>query len=160
MRAVTHKKDEATPVRTFIPKAGDIERKWYVIDAQDVPLGQVAVAASRLLQGKHKPMYTPNEDVGDYVIVINAKKVHLSGNKRTQKLAFRHSGYPGGLKAQTYGDLLEKKPERVIERAVRGMVPSTTLGRQQLKKLRVFAGSEHTHQGQQPEEYTITQVIQ
>lgn len=157
---LTPKKDEATPVRTYIPKVNEITRKWYVIDADNVVLGQLAVAAANLLRGKHKPEYTPNEDLGDHVIIINAAKVALSGNKREAKRAYRHSGYPGGLKSVTYGELLDKNPEKAVEKAVRGMVPKTKLGRAQMRKLRVFAGAEHPHEAQQPEPYTITQVTQ
>ncbi|MDO5746863.1 MAG: 50S ribosomal protein L13 [Actinomycetaceae bacterium] len=147
-------------MRTYIPKVNEITRKWYVIDADNVVLGQLAVAAANLLRGKHKPEYTPNEDLGDHVIIINAAKVALSGNKREAKRAYRHSGYPGGLKSVTYGELLDKNPEKAVEKAVRGMVPKTKLGRAQMRKLRVFAGAEHPHEAQQPEPYTITQVTQ
>lgn len=152
---------KVTPVRTYTPKAGDMkDKKWYVIDAEDVVLGRLAAQAADLLRGKHKPTYAPNEDLGDYVIVVNAAKVALTGNKREQKRAYRHSGYPGGLKSVTYGELLEKKPERAVEKAIRGMVPKTKLGRQQLKKLRVFAGPEHDHQAQQPEPYELKKIAQ
>lgn len=152
---------KVTPVRTYTPKAGDMkDKKWYVIDAEDVVLGRLAAQAADLLRGKHKPIYAPNEDLGDYVIVVNAAKVALTGNKREQKRAYRHSGYPGGLKSVTYGELLEKKPERAVEKAIRGMVPKTKLGREQLKKLRVFAGPEHDHQAQKPQPYELKKIAQ
>lgn len=148
-------------MRTYNPKAGDTQdKKWYVIDAEDVVLGRLAAVAAKLLRGKHKPTYTPNEDMGDHVIIVNAAKVGLTGNKRQQKRAYRHSGYPGGLKSVTYGDLLAKKPEAAVERAVRGMVPHTRLGRAQMKKLHVFAGAEHNHAAQQPEPYKIKKIAQ
>lgn len=148
-------------MRTYNPKAGDTQnKKWYVIDAEDVVLGRLAAVAAKLLRGKHKPTYTPNEDMGDHVIIVNAAKVGLTGNKRQQKRAYRHSGYPGGLKSVSYADLLDKKPEVAVEKAVRGMVPHTRLGRAQMKKLHVFAGSEHNHAAQQPEPYEIKKIAQ
>lgn len=148
-------------MRTYNPKAGDTQdKKWYVIDAEDVVLGRLAAVAAKLLRGKHKPTYTPNEDMGDHVIIVNAAKVGLTGNKRQQKRAYRHSGYPGGLKSVTYGDLLTKKPEVAVEKAVRGMFPHTRLGRAQMKKLHVFAGPEHNHAAQQPEPYEIKKIAQ
>lgn len=148
-------------MRTYNPKAGDTQdKKWYVIDAEDVVLGRLAAVAAKLLRGKHKPTYTPNEDMGDHVIIVNAAKVGLTGNKRQQKRAYRHSGYPGGLKSVTYGDLLTKKPEVAVEKAVRGMVSHTRLGHAQMKKLHVFAGPEHNHAAQQPEPYEIKKIAQ
>jgi large subunit ribosomal protein L13 len=147
-------------VRTYTPKPGDIQRNWYVIDATDVVLGRLATHVATLLRGKHKPTFAPHVDGGDFVIVINAGKVALSGNKREQKMAYNHSGYPGGLRATAYGDLLDKHPERAVEKAVRGMVPKTSLGRAQLGKLKVYAGAEHPHAAQQPKTYTLTQVAQ
>lgn len=147
-------------MRTFSPKPGDVQRQWHVIDAQDVVLGRLASQAASLLRGKHKPVYAPHVDTGDFVIIINADKVHLSGNKRTQKMAYRHSGYPGGLKATTYSELLEKNPVRAVEKAVRGMLPKNSIGRAQLRKLKVYAGSEHPHAAQQPKQYTLGQVAQ
>ncbi|MBD3689174.1 50S ribosomal protein L13 [Nanchangia anserum] len=148
-------------MRTYTPKAGDRSTKtWHVIDAQDVVLGRLAAAAANLLRGKHKPTYTPNEDEGDYVIIINAEKVVLTGKKREQKRAYHHSGFPGGLKSVSYAELLEKYPERAVEKAVRGMVPHTKLGRAQLKKLHVYRGSEHPHAAQQPTEYQLTKIAQ
>ena len=147
-------------MRTYTPKPGDVERTWYVIDATDVVLGRLATHVATLLRGKHKPTFAPHVDTGDFVIVVNAAKIALTGNKADTKLAYRHSGYPGGLKAIPYSDLLAKHPERVIEKAVRGMIPRTTLGRQQLGKLKVYAGPEHPHTAQQPKPYELTQVSQ
>ncbi len=147
-------------MRTYTPKPGDVERNWYVIDATDVVLGRLASHVATLLRGKHKATFAPHVDGGDFVIVINAEKVALTGNKRETKLAYRHSGYPGGLRATRYVDLLEKHPERAIEKAVRGMLPHTTLGRQQLSKLKVYAGPEHPHAAQQPTPFELTQVAQ
>lgn len=147
-------------MRTYSPKPGDVQRQWHVIDAADVVLGRLAVQAATLLKGKHKPYYAPHVDTGDFVIVVNAEKIALTGNKRAQKLAYRHSGYPGGLRSVSYQDLLEKNPERAIEKAVKGMLPKNSLGRQMLKKLKVYAGTEHPHQAQQPVPFEITQVAQ
>ena len=147
-------------MRTYTPKPGDVERTWYVIDATDVVLGRLATHVATLLRGKHKPTFAPHVDNGDFVIVVNAAKIALTGGKADTKLAYRHSGYPGGLKAIPYSELLAKHPERVIEKAVRGMIPRTTLGRQQLGKLKVYAGPEHPHAAQQPKPYELTQVSQ
>ncbi|PFG33987.1 50S ribosomal protein L13 [Sanguibacter antarcticus] len=147
-------------MRTYTPKPGDIQNDWYVIDATDVVLGRLATHVATLLRGKHKATYAPHVDGGDFVIVINAGKVALTGNKREQKLAYTHSGYPGGLRAVAYSELLEKRPERAVEKAVRGMIPKTTLGRNQMGKLKVYAGSEHPHAAQQPKPFEITQVAQ
>jgi len=147
-------------VRTYTPKPGDIQRNWYVIDATDVVLGRLASHVATLLRGKHKPTFAPHVDGGDFVIIINADKVALTGNKREQKMAYNHSGYPGGLRAVAYSDLLENNPERAVEKAVRGMLPKSTLGRQQLGKLKVYRGSEHPHAAQQPKPFEITQVAQ
>jgi len=147
-------------VRTYTPKPGDTERTWYVIDATDVVLGRLASHAATLLRGKHKPTFAPHVDGGDFVIVINADKVALTGSKREKKIAYRHSGYPGGLRATSYAELLEKHPERAVEKAIRGMIPKTRLGRAQLNKLKVYTGSEHPHRAQQPKTYEITQVAQ
>lgn len=147
-------------MRTYTPKPGDIQRNWYVIDATDVVLGRLATHVATLLRGKHKATFAPHVDGGDFVIVINAGKVALTGNKREQKLAYTHSGYPGGLRAVAYSDLLEKHPERAVEKAVRGMIPKTSLGRAQFGKLKVYAGSEHPHAAQQPKTFEITQVAQ
>jgi large subunit ribosomal protein L13 len=147
-------------VSTYAPKAGDTTRAWYVIDATDVVLGRLAVAAANLLRGKHKPTFTPNVDGGDFVIVINAEKVAMSGDKLHKKLAYRHSGYPGGLRKRTIGELMEKHPDRVVEKAIVGMLPKNKLGRQIKRKLRVYAGPAHPHIAQQPVTYEIKQVAQ
>ena len=147
-------------MRTYTPKPGDVERTWYVIDATDVVLGRLATHVATLLRGKHKATFAPHVDGGDFVIVINAEKIALTGNKRETKLAYRHSGYPGGLRATTYAELLEKHPERAIEKAVRGMLPKSSLARAQLSKLKVYVGSEHPHAAQQPKPFVITQVAQ
>jgi large subunit ribosomal protein L13 len=147
-------------VRTYTPKPGDVERRWHVIDATDIVLGRLATQAAILLRGKHKPIFAPHMDTGDFVVIVNADKVALTGAKRDQKKAYRHSGYPGGLRAVGYAELLEKNPERAVEKAVRGMLPKNTLGRAQLSKLKVYRGSEHPHQAQQPEPYQISQVAQ
>ena len=147
-------------MRTYSPKPGDIQRQWHLIDAEDVVLGRLASQTAILLRGKHKPVYAPHVDTGDFVIIVNAAKVHLSGNKRTQKLAYRHSGYPGGLRSVRYDELLSKNPEKAVEKAVKGMLPKNTLGRQMLSKLKVYAGAEHPHAAQQPVAFEITQVAQ
>jgi len=147
-------------VPTYTPKAGDITRTWYVIDATDVVLGRLAVAAATLLRGKHKPTFTPNVDAGDFVIVVNADKVAISGDKLQNKFAYRHSGFPGGLRARSIGDLMRKHPDRVVEKAIVGMLPKNRLSRQIKRKLRVYAGPEHPHKAQQPVPYEIKQVSQ
>ena len=138
-------------MRTFMAKAQEIERKWFVLDAANKPLGRVATEAARLLRGKHKPIFTPNVDTGDFVIIINAGQAILTGNKINQKVMYKHSGYPGGLKETPYSRLMVEKPERALEAAVRGMLPKNRLGRKMIKKLKVFAGAEHIHQAQKPE---------
>ncbi|MFC5281268.1 50S ribosomal protein L13 [Arcanobacterium canis] len=147
-------------MRTYTPKPGDVEKKWYVIDATDIVLGRLAAQVANLLRGKHKPNFAPNADTGDFVIVINAEKVALTGAKLEQKKAYHHSGFPGGLKATSYAELLEENPEKAVMKAVAGMVPKTTLGRQQLTKLKVYRGAEHPHAAQQPEAYELKQVVQ
>jgi large subunit ribosomal protein L13 len=147
-------------VSTYSPKPGEVTRNWHVIDAEDVVLGRLAVACATLLRGKHKPTYAPHVDTGDFVVVVNAGKIALTGNKRTDKLARRHSGYPGGLRSQAYGDLLDTDPRKAVERAVWGMLPKNKLSRRLLGKLKVYAGSEHPHTAQQPQPYTISQVAQ
>lgn len=147
-------------MRTYTPKAGDVTRAWHVIDATDVVLGRLASQTAILLRGKHKTIFAPHVDTGDFVIIINADKVALTGAKLEQKKAYRHSGYPGGLKAESYEQLLEKHPERAVERAVRGMLPKNSLGRQVLSKLKVYAGDTHPHAAQQPVPYEISQVAQ
>ncbi|MBD3751417.1 MAG: 50S ribosomal protein L13 [Micrococcales bacterium] len=146
--------------RTFTPKAGEIQREWLVIDATDVVLGRLASHAAALLRGKHKATFAPYVDSGDHVIIINADKVALTGQKLQKKMAYRHSGYPGGLKAVAYSELLEKNPVRAVEKAIRGMLPKNSLGRQQLSKLKVYVGAEHPHAAQQPKTYTLDQVAQ
>jgi len=147
-------------VSTYSPKAGEITRNWHVIDAEDVILGRLAVTAATLLRGKHKAQFAPHVDTGDFVVVVNASKVALTGNKRTDKLAYRHSGRPGGLKSISYGDLLESDPRKAVERAVWGMLPKNKLSRQLIKKLKVYAGPEHPHSAQKPQPYQITQIAQ
>ena len=147
-------------MRTYTPKPGDITRQWHLIDGTDVVLGRLATQVAILLRGKHKAIFAPHIDTGDFVIVINADKVALTGNKMAQKQSYRHSGFPGGLRATPYTQLMAKAPERAVENAVRGMLPKNSLARQQLRKLKVYAGSEHPHAAQQPAPYTITQVTQ
>lgn len=135
-------------MKTYSTKASDIERKWHVIDASGKTLGRLASEVARLLRGKHKPIYVPHLDTGDYVIVINADKVRVTGNKAKQKLYYRHSGYPGGLKSTSLAEMMESHPTRVIEHAVKGMLPKGPLGRAMFKKLKVYAGPNHPHQAQ------------
>ena len=147
-------------MRTYSPKPGEIERQWHVIDASDVVLGRLATHAATLLRGKHKPTFAPHVDTGDFVIVINASKIALTGNKRATKMAYRHSGYPGGLKQVSYDELLTKRPDRAVELAVKGMLPHNRLGRKLIGKLKVYAGAEHPHAAQMPVPYEIKQVAQ
>ena len=147
-------------MRTFQPKAGEIERQWHVIDATDVVLGRLASQAARLLRGKHKPTFAPHVDTGDFVIIVNAGKVALSGTKREDKVVYHHSGYPGGLSATSYSKLMDERPEKVVERAIQGMLPHNSLGRKMATKLKVYAGPDHPHQAQKPVPYEITQVAQ
>ena len=147
-------------MRTYTPKAGDVTREWHVIDATDIVLGRLASQAATLLRGKHKPTFAPHVDGGDFVIIINADKVALTGSKKTQKMDYRHSGYPGGLRATSYTELLETNPRRAVEKAVKGMLPHNKLGRQVIKKLKVYAGPDHPHIAQQATPYEITQVAQ
>jgi ribosomal protein L13, bacterial type len=147
-------------VHTYSPKPGEVTRQWHVIDASDVVLGRLASQAATLLRGKHKPQFAPHVDTGDFVVVINAGKVALTGNKRDNKFAYRHSGYPGGLRRRSYGELLDSRPEYVVERAVRGMLPKNTLGRKMLSKLKVYAGPDHPHAAQKPAPYEIIQISQ
>ena len=137
-------------VRTYTPKVSEIEREWYVVDAEGLTVGRLATRIATILRGKHKPTYTPNMDVGDYVIVVNAEKVRLTGNKELQKKYYRHSNYPGGLTTTSFEQMIDKHPERVIEFAVKGMLPGSTLAKQQLLKLKVYAGPNHPHAAQQP----------
>lgn len=140
---------------TYMARPADVIRKWYVIDAAGQPLGRVATAAATLLRGKHKPIYTPHIDTGDYVIIINADRVVLTGRKLDQKIYFRHSGYEGGLKRTVYRQLMAKKPDFAVEKAVRGMIPHNRLGRAVFKKLKVYRGAEHPHAAQQPENWEV-----
>jgi large subunit ribosomal protein L13 len=146
-------------VSTYTPKPGEITRRWHVIDADDVVLGRLASQAATLLRGKHKPQFAPHVDTGDFVVIVNAEKVAVA-QRKLGGLRYRHSGYPGGLSQRTVGEMLETMPERVIELAVKGMLPKNTLGRAQLKKLKVYAGPDHPHQAQQPEVFQIKQVAQ
>jgi large subunit ribosomal protein L13 len=145
-------------VRTYSPKPGEVARTWHVIDAEDVVLGRLASNVATLLRGKHKPTFAPHIDTGDFVIIVNAEKVVLTGNKRDQAFAYRHSGYPGGLRKQSFGDLLDTRPERLLEKVVKGMLPKNKLGRAQGKKLKVYAGPEHPHAAQQPKPFEIAKV--
>jgi large subunit ribosomal protein L13 len=147
-------------VSTYNPKPGEITRTWHVIDASDIVLGRLAVTAATLLRGKHKATFASHVDTGDFVVIVNASKVALSGSKRTTKMAYRHSGRPGGLRAVPYGELLDKDPRKAVERAVWGMLPKNKLSRAQLSKLKVYSGPEHPHSAQQPQPYTITQIAQ
>ena len=137
--------------KTYTVRASEIERRWYVVDVADETLGRVASRIAHVLEGKHKPTYSPNLDSGDHVIVLNASKIAVTSNKRESKLYIRHSGYPGGFKEETLGHLLERRPEEVIRRAVKGMLPRNRLGVQQLRKLKIYAGTDHPHQAQRPE---------
>jgi large subunit ribosomal protein L13 len=142
-------------MKTYDAKKGEVDRSWYVVDAESKVLGRLATRVADVLRGKHKPIFTPYVDAGDFVVVINAEKVHLTGTKMENKKYYRHSGYPGGLKVTTPAELLQKKPEAIIMNAVKGMLPKTKLGRQQLKKLKVYAGKDHPHQAQQPSELKV-----
>ena len=138
-------------MKTQFAKKDDVERKWYVVDARDAVLGRLAVKIAVYLRGKNKPVFTPNVDTGDFIIVVNAEKVRLTGNKMTDKVYYHHTGYIGGIKAETAREMFEKQPERIIEKAVWGMLPKNTLGKQMLKKLKVYKGAEHPHKAQAPE---------
>ncbi len=141
--------------RTYMAKDGEVQRKWWVVDASGVPLGRIASRVAHVLRGKHKPTFTPHVDVGDHVVVVNAGEVTLSGRKPEQKMYYRHTRYPGGLKSRSYEELLEEDPEFVVEKAIRGMLPKNKLGRKMVKKLKVYAGPDHPHEAQQPEELEI-----
>jgi len=147
-------------VSTYTPKASELTHQWLVIDATDVVLGRLAVQAASLLRGKHKPTFAPHMDGGDFVVIINADKVAISGNKRTDKFLYHHSGFPGGLRARSVGEVLEKNPDRLVEKAVTGMLPKNKLGRAIAKKLKVYAGPNHPHAAQQPVPFEIKQVAQ
>jgi large subunit ribosomal protein L13 len=140
-------------MKTWTPKQGEVERKWFVIDAKDKVLGRLAAESARILRGKHKPQYTPHADTGDFVIIINASQIRLTGKKLEQKTYYRYSGYPGGLKSIRADKLLKEKPEKMFKLAVKGMLPKNTLGRAQLSKLKIYAGETHPHAAQQPATY-------
>ena len=142
-------------MRTYSAKKADIKRKWYLVDAEGKTLGRLATRIALVLRGKHKPTFTPHVDTGDHVVVVNAEKIHLTGDKVRRKTYYRHSGYPGGLKSETVEDVLRKKPTAVVERAVKGMLPKNPLGKQMGRKLNVYAGPAHPHQAQRPEPLTI-----
>lgn len=142
-------------MRTFMAKAQDIQRKWYIIDAADKTLGRLATEAANILRGKHKPIFTPHVDTGDHVIVINAEKIHLTGKKLWQKEYITHSRFPGGLKRTSYGTMLKTKPERIVEKAIKGMLPHNRLGDDMYRKLKVYRGSQHPHQAQKPEVWEL-----
>ena len=143
--------------KTFTPTPADIERNWYVVDAEGIPLGRLASEIAQILRGKHKPTFAPHMDMGDYVIVVNADKVAVTGNKETQKVYYRHSGYPGGLRSETLEKMRIDHPDRLVTNAVRGMIPKNRLGRQTLTKLKVYAGPDHPHRAQEPQPLTLTQ---
>ena len=147
-------------MRTYSPKAGEVTRAWHVIDAEDVVLGRLATQAATLLRGKHKPTYAPHIDTGDFVVIVNAEKVALTGNKREQAFHYRHSGYPGGLRKQSFGEVLQKHPERLLEKAIKGMLPKNKLGRAMSKKLKVYAGPNHPHQAQNPQPFEINAKVE
>ena len=147
-------------MRTYTPKPADITRQWHVIDASDIVLGRLASQTAKLLRGKHKPIYAPHMDTGDFVIIVNAAKVVLTGNKAAQKMYTRHSGYPGGLRQTSYTELLGTRPKLAVERAIKGMIPHNTLGRQMLSKLKVYDGPTHPHEAQMPKPYELIQVAQ
>ena len=138
-------------MKTYTARPGDIKRRWCLVDAEGKTLGRLASRVAAILKGKHKPIYTPHADMGDYVIVINADKIHVTGRKMLQKMYYRHSGYPGGLKSINLRDLLQRHPTRAVEYAVKGMLPKNRLGRRMFKKLKVYAGSDHPHQAQKPQ---------
>ena len=144
---------------TYIAKPGEVERKWYVVDAKNVPMGRLASAVASILRGKNKPTFTPHVDTGEYVIAINAAQVKLTGTKASQKMYYRHSNYPGGLKQRTAGDFLAKEPEKLLETAIKGMLPHNSLGHKQGLKLHVYAGEDHKHAAQNPEVLDITNLI-
>lgn len=142
-------------MKTYAVKANEVERKWFVVDAEGKTLGRLASQIAMILKGKHKPIYSPHLDVGDYVIVVNAEKVRVTGRKLEQKFYYRHSGYPAGLKSISLKDRLSRHPTRVLEAAVRGMLPKNRLGRRMIKKLKIYAGPQHPHQAQQPKELVL-----
>ena len=147
-------------MRTYSPKASELSHEWFVIDATDIVLGRLASHTATLLRGKHKPTFAAHMDNGDFVIIVNAEKVALTGSKLAQKKAYRHSGYPGGITATTYSELMEKNPIRAVEKAIRGMLPKNSLGEQQFSKLKVYVGNDHPHVAQQPKSFVIDQIAQ
>jgi len=142
-------------MKSYMARPREVERNWYLIDAEGQTLGRLATEIARLLRGKNKPRYTPHVDTGDFVVVVNAEKVVVTGRKAEQKVYYRHTGYPGGLKETSYEVMLERKPTEILRRAVRGMMPRTRLGRRQLRKLKIYAGPEHPHEAQSPEPYEV-----
>ncbi|HIF65158.1 MAG TPA: 50S ribosomal protein L13 [Acidimicrobiia bacterium] len=146
-------------MRTYAPKASEIERKWFVVDAENLVLGRMSTEVARILRGKHKPTFAPYLDCGDHVIIINASKVVLTHEKAEKKLVHRHSGYPGGIKTHTYAELLSTQPEDAVRRTIKGMLPKNRLGAQMLTKLKVYAGSEHPHSAQQPETLVLEHAV-
>ena len=142
-------------MKTFSAKPAEVKRQWYVIDAENKPLGRLASECARVLRGKHKPEFTPHVDTGDYIVVINAEKVHVTGNKASDKMYHRHTGYIGGIKSISFDKLIQKAPERVIQTAVKGMLPKGPLGRAMFKKMKVYAGDSHPHAAQQPQELSL-----
>ncbi len=142
-------------MKTYHAKPGEVEREWLLIDATDMVLGRLATEVAQILKGKRKPVYTPHIDTGDFVVIINAEKIRLTGNKANTKMYYSHSGYPGGLKEVSFQRMLEKHPERIIEKAVKGMLPKNTLGRAMNRKLKVYAGPEHPHEAQKPRQITL-----
>lgn len=152
-------KGEARLNRTYFAKKNEIEKKWYLVDATDIPLGRLASRVAHILRGKHKPEFTPHVDCGDYVIVVNASKIRLTGKKATDKFYYRHTGYPGHLKKISYGELLGKNPKKMVQLAVRRMLPKNRLGRQMINKLKVYRGSEHPHSAQKPEKINILEFV-
>ena len=142
-------------MRTFSPTPNDIQRAWHVVDADGMVLGRLATEVARVLRGKHKPVFAPHMDMGDFVVIVNADKVVLTSDKASKKMAYRHSGYPGGLKAISYGELLEKKPEEAVRKAIKGMLPKSPLGRSMLRKLKVYAGPNHPHAAQSPQPLVV-----
>ena len=141
--------------KTFMAKESDVQREWWIVDASGIPLGRLASQVAHIIRGKHKPIFTPHVDVGDHVIVINAAEVVLTGRKADQKMAYSHSGYPGGLRERSYGKLMETDPEFVVNKAVKGMLPKNKLGRRMGRKLKVYAGTEHPHEAQKPKDLDI-----
>jgi large subunit ribosomal protein L13 len=143
-------------VRTYSPKAGEVTHAWHVIDAEDVVLGRLATQVATLLRGKHKPTYAPHVDTGDFVVIVNAEKVALTGNKRDQAFVYRHSGFPGGLRKRSFGEMLDKQPDRLLEKTIKGMLPHNRLGRAMASKLKVYAGPDHPHAAQQPQPFVLS----